>query len=184
MDAEPSGKLGACEAQGCCRRTRRARRGRTVRLFRRASLAAIGVAIVLPHSAKATIARDITREPLVVKDLAAARAFWKRAPRCSSYAVEAQPMRENYAMTELGGCVQIWSSDAWRLFKLALHAASSEQRSLELQWSCHLAIHEYGHSLGRPDEETEPRSIMYANGGLDAPNTPGICQRMFPLPDS
>lgn len=151
-----------------------------------APIVALLAALAVASSASA---QDITSEPLVQRDLAAAGFFWHRPVNCTIYTVETGPSIA-LAQTELYGCTQTWNVETWQWFDEAYEQPANAKprwpgdnpprRRIEyLRWSCVLTLHEFGHSLGLPDQTTNPKGIMYRASGPGGP-TPGICQRLFP----
>lgn len=143
---------------------------------------------------------NITSEPLIQADLRAAESYWNDLPTCASeYRVEVAPTtvygaptapQEAFAETDLHGCVQTWSPETWGNLltavsdpaSLTLPGEAPANRRIEyLQWSCVLTLHEYGHSLGPPDETADPTSIMYEYSYPGMPNVPSTCSQLFPV---
>lgn len=126
-------------------------------------------------------AEDLSPQWLVRQDIAVAAGYWRERPDpCRSYAVETGPT-PFLAETELGSCSQRWNASLWQLFVTALHEPPSQNRTLDLRWSCVLAVHEFGHTVGLSDESDEPYGVMYRDSGPNGP-VPLGCRRLFPMP--
>lgn len=134
------------------------------------------------------VAEDLSGQWLIRQDTAIALAYWHYASPCASYTVETGPT-PFLAETALYGCTQIWNSEVWQYFAEALKQKPTAkplwsgdrpaQRRLEyLRWSCVLFTHEYGHTLGLPDESTDPHNVMYAQSRPGLVPVPG-CRRAF-----
>lgn len=144
-------------------------------------VAFVVVVVLLLANASAALAADVTNQWLVEQDVSVAAGYWRSHPDpCQAYAVESGPT-PFLAETELGGCSQRWNESLWQLFESALHEGPSRNRTLDLRWSCVLATHEFGHTVGLPDEEDNPDGIMYRSSGPNGP-VPLGCRRLFPMP--
>lgn len=140
-------------------------------------------------------ARDITRNPLVQKDVSVALAYWHSqgyADPCRSYAVQTGPV-VGWAGTWIGGCEQTWNAELWTIYAGAVDQPADEapqwagdepraRRLEDLRWSCDLTVHEFGHTVGLEDEHDDRRSVMFASFGQPASGTTvlPVCARAFP----
>lgn len=121
--------------------------------------------LLLPASASATVGRttdrDVTGLPIVQRYLAADAAYWHASPQrvahenhCRNYTIEVGETREETrAESPEPGCWQRIGQGVWE---------EIEEGNLRL--GCMVSEHEYGHSVGHPDEETDPTNIMFVEG--------------------
>lgn len=126
---------------------------------------AVLVSLVLPTSTSADLGRssdrDVTALPIVQKYLSADAAYWGASPEqvakqnhCRIYTVEVGETREETrAESPEPGCWQRIGQGVWE-----------EVEEGNLRLGCMVSEHEYGHSVGHPDEETDPSNVMFAEG--------------------
>jgi len=109
---------------------------------------------------------DVTGDPFVQHDLAAAVHYWHvhapaLTPACAPETVTVGPMMDGYgvanviisaqhiwAETAVGDCTIALSFDLW-------HTLHQPNRIMRYD-ACLAIVHEYGHTLGLPDETSVP----------------------------
>ena len=117
---------------------------------------ALGLALILAPPAHAAAVQDVTRAPVVQRDLQLAGAYWQTWPTCAVRVVVG-PMT-----TALGnGGVSVAPADVWAetvdgSCLITLSRSLWSVRRAQPRAFCTVIAHEYGHVLGYPDSAFQP----------------------------